>query len=160
MIKSIRSINNLKCCISGKPVTEDEVIERTEDDQTKKLTGSYEHVLVVDDEVQLRDIASQILLAIGYRVDSVCSGELAIKFVKDNPVDLIVLDMLMEPGMNGYQTYKEILKLYPNQKAIIASGFSESDDVKEALRLGAGGFIKKPYSIVQLGSVVKEVLSS
>ncbi len=114
----------------------------------------------MDDEVQLRDIASQILIAIGYRVDSVCSGELAIKFVKDNPVDLIVLDMLMEPGMNGYQTYKEILKLYPNQKAIVASGFSESDDVKEALRLGAGGFIKKPYSIVQLGSVVKEVLSS
>ncbi len=142
------------------PVSEDEVIEWTENDQTEKLTGSYEHVLVVDDEVQLRDIASQILIAIGYRVDSVCSGELAIKFVKDNPVDLIVLDMLMEPGMNGYQTYKEILKLYPNQKAIIASGFSESDDVKEALRLGAGGFIKKPYSIVQLGSVVKEVLSS
>ena len=142
------------------PVSEDEAIEQVENDQTQKLAGDHEHILVVDDDHQQLDIASQILLSMGYEVDSVCSGELAIKYVKDNPVDLIVLDMLMEPGINGYLTYKEILKRYPNQKAIIASGFSESADVKEALRLGAGGFIKKPYSMAQLGRLVKDVLSS
>jgi DNA-binding NarL/FixJ family response regulator len=66
----------------------------------------------------------------------------------------------MEPGMNGLQTYEEIIKLYPNQKAIIVSGFSESEDVKATLRLGASGFIKKPYSMNQLGRAAKEALNS
>ncbi len=64
----------------------------------------------------------------------------------------------MEPGMNGRETYEKILKLYPGQKAVIASGFSESDDVKEAVRLGAGAFLRKPFTIGQLGRVVKNVL--
>jgi DNA-binding NarL/FixJ family response regulator len=67
--------------------------------------------------------------------------------------------MLMEPGMNGRQTYEEIVRLYPGQKVIIVSGFSESHDVKIALKLGAKGFLKKPYSIEQLGMAVKESLA-
>lgn len=133
---------------------------QTNNSPAQALKGDGEHILVVDDEPQLRDLASKMLVSIGYTVDSVCSGELAITFVKDTPVDLIVLDMLMEPGMNGHQTYKEIRKLYPGQKAIVASGFSESDEVKATLRLGAGGFIKKPYSMSQLSRVVKEALHS
>lgn len=142
------------------PRSEEKVIEQAENDATDKLTGSNEHILVVDDEPQLRDLASQILRSMTYKVDSVCSGELAIKFVKDNPVDLIVMDMVMEPGINGRQTYEEILKLYPDQKAVVVSGFSESDDIKAALELGAGRFIKKPYSMARLGRVVKEILNS
>lgn len=126
---------------------------------TKKFTGTGEHILVVDDEPQLRDIARQMLQSLGYKVDSVSSGELAIEFVQDNPVDLIVIDMLMEPGINGRHTYEQILKHYPEQRAIIASGYSESDDVKAALQIGASDFIKKPYSIDQLGRVVKEALT-
>jgi PAS domain S-box-containing protein len=129
-----------------------------ENGETEIFTGSGEHILVVDDEQQLRDIASQMLGTLGYKVDSVSSGELALEFLKENPVDLIVMDMLMEPGMSGRQTYEEMLKLYPKQKAIIVSGFSESEDVKAALQLGAGGFIKKPYSAIQLGQAVKEAL--
>jgi DNA-binding NarL/FixJ family response regulator len=74
-------------------------------------------------------------------------------------VDLVLIDMLMEPGMNGRQTYQEIVRLHPGQKAIIVSGFSESHDVKVALSLGAKGILKKPYSIEQLGIAVKESLA-
>ena len=142
------------------PMSEHKVIGQAKNDQMEGLTGTNEHILVVDDDPQLRDLASQMLQTMGYKVDSVSSGELAQQFVKGNPVDLIVMDMLMEPGMNGRQTYEEILKLYPNQKAIVASGFSESDDIKAALKLGAGGFVKKPYSMVKLGRAVKEALNS
>jgi CheY-like chemotaxis protein len=138
----------------------DEKIVPVKEEKPATKTGTAEHILVIDDEPQLRDIASQILFSFGYVVDSVSSGELAIEFVKETPVDLLLIDMLMEPGINGCQTYKEILKLYPEQKAIVVSGFSESDAVKETLRLGAGGFIKKPYSIDQLGRMVKKVLNS
>jgi len=123
-------------------------------------TGDGEQILVIDDEPHLRDIARQTLEALGYNVHTVSSGESAIEFIKEIPVDLLVIDMLMEPGMNGRRTYEEIIKFYPEQKAIIASGFSVSEDVKATLSLGAGGFIKKPYSIKQLGKAVKEVLSS
>jgi YesN/AraC family two-component response regulator len=87
------------------------------------------------------------------------SGEQAVAFLKKQPVDLVLIDMLMEPGMNGRQTYQEIVRLHPGQKAIIVSGFSESHDAKVALKLGAKGFLKKPYSIEQLGMAVKESLS-
>ena len=140
------------------PISKQKRAIQAKNDMTEKVTGSNEHILVVDDEVLLRDIASQMLQAMGYKVDSVSSGELAIKFVKDNPVDLIMIDMLMEPGINGRQTYEEIVKLYPAQKAIIVSGFSESDDVQAALQLGAGDFIKKPYSMERLGQAVKNAL--
>ena len=156
----VESSDKGTCFLLYFPVSKLEKVAQVKNDRTAELTGNGENILVVDDEPQLRDIASQMLQAIGYTVHSVCSGELAIQFVKENPVDLIVIDMLMEPGMNGRQTYAEMLKLYPDQKAIIASGFSESDDVKATLKLGAGGFIKKPYSMDQLGRAVNEVLNS
>ncbi len=140
------------------PVIHNKNFMRRKADKKEVRSSNGEHLLVVDDEFQLRDIASQMLESCGYVVDSVSSGELALEFVKDNPVDLIVLDMLMEPGINGYQTYKEILKIRPGQKAIIASGFSEGDDVRDTLKLGASGFIKKPYSISQLSKVVGDAL--
>ncbi len=148
------------CFLLFFPVSQKKTISQTDNDAREDLTGNGEHILLVDDEPHLRDIGSQMLLTLGYKVDSVCSGELALEFIKNNKVDLLVLDMLMEPGMNGCQTYEEIIKLFPGQKAIIASGFSESDDVKEAFRLGVGKFIKKPYSIDQLGQATKEALNS
>jgi signal transduction histidine kinase/ActR/RegA family two-component response regulator len=124
----------------------------------ENLTGDGEHILVVDDDAQLRDIADQMLTCLDYKVDVVSSGECALAFVKNTPVDLIVLDMLMEPGMNGRRTYEEIIKLYPGQKAVIVSGFSESDEADEALRLGAAGFVNKPFSLEVLGRAVKKAL--
>jgi len=69
---------------------------------------------------------------------------------------MVLLDMVMDPGINGRQTFEQIIRIHPNQKAVIASGFSESEDVKMALQQGARGFIKKPYSIEQLGRALKE----
>ena len=140
------------------PVSEKTDTDTISDTALESLTGNSESILIVDDEQQLRDIACQMLQNLGYKVDSVSSGELAVEFVKNKPVDLIVLDMLMNPGINGRQTYEEITKLHPNQNAIVTSGYSESEDVKAVLRLGASVFIKKPYSMTRLGLAVKEAL--
>ncbi len=66
--------------------------------------------------------------------------------------------MIMEPGIDGLDTYKRILELNPEQKAIIASGFSETDRVKETQRLGAGQYIKKPYTLEKIGVAVRAEL--
>ena len=124
-----------------------------------RAVNSRTDVLIIDDEAQLRDIAVRMLQPMGYTVDAVCSGELAIKHILEKPVDLVVIDMQMEPGMNGYETYQELIEIYPDQKALIVSGCSDSKDVQAALRLGANGFIKKPYSTEQLGQAVKNALA-
>ena len=120
--------------------------------------GKGESILIIDDVEEQRDIASVMLKKLGYSVKSVSSGEEAIEYMKDNSVDLLVLDMIMDPGIDGLETYKRILKLHPKQKAIIASGFSETDRVKEAKRLGAGAYVKKPYVLEKIGLVIKEEL--
>lgn len=155
----VKRIDSKTCFQLYFPVNNGEKEVQSQSIRAKEHVGNNEHILVVDDEPQLRDIAIQMLRSMGYIGDSVQSGELAIEFVKKTPVDLIVIDMLMGSGLNGRQTYEKILKIHPNQKAIITSGFSESDDVKETLQLGASGFIKKPYSMQQLGRAVKETLS-
>ncbi|XOF34605.1 MAG: response regulator [Candidatus Electrothrix sp. YB6] len=121
-------------------------------------SGSGAAVLIIDDEPQLRDVAARMLQTLGYIADSVCSGEMAIKYLMENQVDLVVIDMQMEPGMNGYETYQEILYIRADQKALIVSGFSDNENVQAALDLGADGFIKKPYSMEQLGRAVREAL--
>ncbi|HID02935.1 MAG TPA: response regulator, partial [Desulfobacterales bacterium] len=113
------------------------VSEKNIDITSLNGTGS---ILIVDDEQDQQRIASQMLGSLGYSTTSVSSGEEAVKFFQGNSADLVILDMVMEPGMNGRKTYKEIIKIVPDQKAIIASGFSESDDVKAALKLGAGSY--------------------
>jgi len=105
-----------------------------------------------------REIASTILSKLNYSVDTVACGEAAVEYVKNKKADLLVLDMIMDPGIDGLETYKEILKLNPKQKAVITSGFSETDKVKEAQKLGAGQYIKKPYSIEGIGMPIKSVL--
>ena len=99
-------------------------------------------------------IASLMLKKLGYDVSSVPGGEEAIGFLQDHSADLIVLDMIMDPGIDGLETYKQILQINPHQKAIIASGFSETWRVKEAQRLGAGTYVKKPYTIDKIGQAV------
>ena len=121
--------------------------------------GRGESILVVDDIREQREIASEMLKKLGYNVASVPSGEAALSYLRENKADLLVLDMIMNPGMNGLETYKKILDDNPAQKAVIASGFSESELVKEACDIGVGIYIKKPYSFEKIGMAVKDVLA-
>ena len=116
--------------------------------------GNGEKILVVDDIAEQRQIASLMLKKLGYNFNAVPGGKEAIEFLQDQSADLIVLDMIMDPGIDGLETYKQILQINPNQKAIIASGFSETWRVKEAQRLGAGSYVKKPYTIDKIGQAV------
>jgi len=120
--------------------------------------GNGERVLIVDDLEDQREIASNILSTLGYTVSAVPSGEDAIDYLSKNTADLVILDMLMPPGMDGLETFEEILKIRPGQKAIIASGFAETDRVKEALDIGVGQFVRKPYNIKDVGLAIRKEL--
>jgi YesN/AraC family two-component response regulator len=66
--------------------------------------------------------------------------------------------MIMDPGMDGLDTYKAIVEIYPQQKAIIVSGFSETERVRHARSLGVGDYLRKPYVIEKLGLAVRKEL--
>jgi two-component system cell cycle sensor histidine kinase/response regulator CckA len=140
------------------PATRREIDGKEEALPMKEYMGKGETILVVDDVEEQREIASRILTKLNYAVTSVSRGEEAVDYMRDNSADLLLLDMIMDPGIDGLETYKRILELHPGQKAIIASGFSETDRVKEAQRLGAGRYIKKPYTLEKIGIAVKEEL--
>jgi PAS domain S-box-containing protein len=141
------------------PLTNEEV------SQIKKIEPGLEEltgtgiIMVVDDNGRQLDLACGMLKVLGYEVIKASSGEEALQLLGDQPVDLLVLDMLM-PGMNGRRTYEEAKKLYPVQKAIISSGFAADKEVQKAQELGAGNFIKKPYTLKQLGLAVRDELAS
>lgn len=120
--------------------------------------GQNERILVVDDEEYQREIACKILNRLGYEAVSVENGEAAVEYLKTHTVDLLVLDMIMPPGMNGRETYEKILSIRPGQKAIFASGYTLYDDLIQARALGAGGFVKKPYTLKKIGNAVYEEL--
>ncbi len=125
----------------------------------ENIMAKGESVLVVDDVKDQREIASGILMKLGYSVVSVSSGEEAVDYMKNHSADLLVLDMIMDPGIDGLDTYKKILEIHPNQKAIITSGYSETERVKEAQKLGATSYVKKPYLLDKIGQVVRDELN-
>lgn len=142
------------------PTTSNLLSDKEETFEIDHLKGNQETILIIDDEPQLREIARQQLTLLGYTCITVESGEAAIDYLKENTVDVMLLDMLMEPGLNGRETYEEVSRFHPGQKAIIASGYSESKEVELALQKGVGEFVKKPYSLRQLGTAIKKILQA
>lgn len=123
----------------------------------RSYKGRGQTILVVDDEPGQREIAAQLLTSLEYAVHTVPSGEEAVQYARKYTTDLMVLDMIMAPGQNGRKTFEQILKINPQQKAIIASGFAEDDDVQATLAMGAMAFVPKPYTLDQIGSTIHNI---
>ena len=141
------------------PETEKGQSPRQEELSVEQISGNQETIMVVDDEELILDIAQDMLQTLGYNVVSMNSGESAIRYLQEHSVDLVILDMIMDPGMSGRKTYEEILKIHPGQRAVIASGFAENEDVKRVLSLGAASFLRKPYTLKSLGRTTRESLA-
>ena len=141
------------------PVTREELIAPQQKVPIERYMGKGESVLVVDDIAEQRDVASRLLTRLGYEVHVVSSGEEAVEYLKGNKADILVLDMIMAPGIDGLETYQRVLEINPKQKAILVSGFSETDRVREAQKLGAGAYVKKPYVMEKIGVAIRDELN-
>jgi len=140
------------------PVTGEEPAQVGLSAPTDAFCGNGERVLIIDDAEEQREIASQMLTSLGYVVIAVSNGQDAVEYMKSNSADLLVLDMIMQPEMDGLETYKRILEMHPGQRAIVVSGYSETGRVREAQRIGAGIYIKKPFLFEALAIAVKTEL--
>ncbi len=122
--------------------------------------GNNELILVVDDEELILTLSRRMLEDLNYRVETVSSGEEALDVVRRTPVDAVILDMVMEPGINGRQTYERILEVNPDQKAMLVSGFAMNEDVRAAMAMGVAVFLKKPFTVAQLAGALQRTLST
>jgi len=141
------------------PATRKKVKKEKDRVPMERYMGNGQTLLVVDDVPDQLELASSMLSRVGYRVVTASSGENALEYLKDHFVDLVVLDMIMEPGIDGLETYKRILELHPGQKAIITSGYVEKTRIQEAQKLGVGTFIKKPYVLEEIGMAIRNELN-
>ena len=121
--------------------------------------GHGQTILIVDDVAEQREIAMAMLSKLGYRTEAVSSGEAAVDHVARRPVDLLLLDMVMDPGIDGLETYRRILAIHPGQKAVVASGYAETARIREAQRIGPVGYLKKPYGLETLAKAVGAALA-
>lgn len=136
------------------PVSHQNVVETPR----PELRGGTESILVVDDDQLQREAASQMLKLLGYRVDAASSGESAINYLRDRKVDLLILDMVMPDGIDGTETYRRARQVRPGQRALIVSGFAETERVREAQALGAGSYVRKPVTLEKLARAVRQEL--
>ncbi|MFA5903264.1 MAG: ATP-binding protein [Desulfobacula sp.] len=122
-------------------------------------SGNNETILVVDDMPSQQKIAVNMLRRLGYKAWAVSTGEEAISYAKAHKIDLAVLDMQLSFGLNGCETYEQLLLIDPKIKAIIMSGQKMNPEIEKAKALGAGDFIKKPISLQTLGLAIKKEFS-
>lgn len=118
------------------------------------LQGQGEKILLVDDLQEQLEIGSTMLQKLGYKVITASSGEKAVELLRTSAVDLVILDMIMDPGQDGFESYKQILEIHPAQKAVIASGYAEEERMMEAMQLGINVFVRKPYTLKIFGQAV------
>lgn len=141
------------------PATEEAAAPKAEKTDVGQYMGDGQTILIVDDLAHQRDIAATLLRRLGYHPVTMESGEAAVAYLKTHTADLVLLDMIMDPGIDGLETFRRIRHLHPDQKAVIASGFSQTRQVKATLDLGAGQYIRKPYTIEKIGRALKTELS-
>jgi len=122
--------------------------------------GGTETILIVDDEELIGDLGKRILSGAGYTVLMANNGEEALEIYskKMSDISLVLLDLIM-PGMGGERCLRELLKMAPRARVLVASGYSASGPVKQTLEKGAKGFVSKPFQMKQLLHAVRKVLN-
>ncbi|HVP07451.1 MAG TPA: ATP-binding protein [Candidatus Acidoferrum sp.] len=126
---------------------------------TARSYGSgTETILVVDDLEDQRQMACYLLKTLGYKIVTAGGAAEALRYLAKFPVDLVILDMIMEGDLDGLETYRRILEMYPTQKAIVVSGYSATERVEEIRRLGVREFVRKPYTRDDLAGAVRREL--
>jgi signal transduction histidine kinase/CheY-like chemotaxis protein len=142
------------------PATREEMVQDSPAISLTDYQGCGQTLMVVDDILEQRELAKAMLDRLGYTASTAASGEEALAYLARQQVDLLLLDMIMAPGIDGLETYQQALLLNPQQKAIIVSGYAETDRVQAAMDLGARRYVKKPYTLIGLAVAVQEALQS
>ena len=119
--------------------------------------AAKKRILICDDEEGVRE-SLKLILEDDYDLSFATTGNEAIEKTKKEPIDLVILDIKM-PKMNGLETLKELKKVSPGIKAIIASGYKSVEVASEVTKLGASDYIIKPFDTSQVLNIINNILN-
>jgi len=120
-------------------------------------TTSKEKILVVDDQPRVVRLVSEVLGAVGYRVVAATGGEAAIELVALEQPDLVLLDILLPPGIDGYETCQRIRE-FSNVPVIMLTAKAQENDLLRGFDVGADDYLTKPFNAKELVARVRAVL--
>ncbi len=123
---------------------------------TGQRIPSKEAILVVDDEFGPRESLRMILKPL-YEVYTASDGQEALRVISEKDIDVVTLDLNM-PGLSGIEVLKEIKQLRPETEVIVITGYGSFGNTSEAIRLGAGNFISKPFNVSEIISAVVKAI--
>lgn len=116
-------------------------------------------ILIIDDDDQLRNSFKKLLAEEGYKVESAASGEAGLNIVKNESLDLVILDIRL-PGMNGIETFKKIHEIEPKLPVIIMTAYGTTENAIETTKLGAFDYILKPFDIPDMLELIRIALNA
>lgn len=134
-------------------------------DERHTVVRGKEKILVMDDEEIIREVTSEILDNLGYRVAVCCDGEEAIELYNQavqavDPFDVVIMDLTIPGGMGGEQAIKKLQQINPEVKAIVSSGYSNDPIIANYSNYGFSGCVVKPYRGEELNEALCAVLHS
>lgn len=134
-----------------------DVFEPTDEDGVTQGSGT---ILLVDDEPEIREVARDMLLAMGYDVATAAGGDEALEMfcAQQKRIDLVILDLIM-PGMGGGEVFDRLRVLDPDVTVLLSSGYSQDGEAAELLDRGGKGFIQKPFRMNTLSKKVGELMA-
>ncbi|MDA0791098.1 MAG: response regulator [Proteobacteria bacterium] len=141
------------------PRTRKPVTRKPEAIPLARLKGDGEHILIVDDQADQRALACSALEHLNYVVTTCARGEEAVKLARENHYSLIMLDMVMDDGWDGLQTFMSLQKSDPNQKVVVVTGYADVERAREAAELGVHVFVKKPFTLEEIGRAIRSALT-
>lgn len=120
--------------------------------------GKGESILIVDDAKEQRDLAKQMMQRLAYDAHTAASGEEAVELIKNRPYDILLLDMIMPPGMDGLETYKQITTIAPIKKSLLLAVIPKPSVSVKHSKWGQAATLKKPFTLEKIGLAVRNEL--
>ena len=147
------------------PASSGKVEERKTTEYVEKKAVGKGRVLVMDDDKIVREVACEVLKNAGFEVDGAEDGKVTIKLYKeamvsDAPYDLVIMDLTVPGAMGGKEAIAGLLKIDPNVKAIVSSGYSNDPVMADHRKFGFIGMLAKPYAIKELQGMVLDLIYS
>lgn len=148
------------------PVIPDKNAEQPSQER-KDMTISYQQkrILIMDDDQMIVELSKQILEHLGHEVVASKDGETALEYyqkamIENNPFDIVIMDLTIPGGMGGKETIKELMRIDPDARAVVSSGYSHDPVMAEYWKYGFKAVIVKPYQVEDLKKVIQETLQS
>ncbi|QEM67543.1 response regulator [Geobacter sp. FeAm09] len=115
-------------------------------------------ILIVDDDEMIRDVSAAMLEELGFATLAAADGPEALRIFRDrgDGIALVLLDMSM-PVMDGIAVFRELRRIRPDVRVILASGYGEQEVEASLGEMGVDGFVQKPFNLEELAAVVRRV---